>query len=191
MFAIRKLIIDQMKTQHILIVLQVIAWILFVGLCIEACAFIVHSIAVLIYNPEGASKFWAQANLSELYYFNKSHFITQTSLLVIVSVLKALMFYLIVRIFHDKRLNVEYPFNQTNGKFIQNIGYIALGIGIFSSWGTNFSGQMVNLGVQMPDIKDMGFGGADVWLFMSISLLVIAHIFKRGIELQTENDLTI
>jgi hypothetical protein len=180
-----------MKTQHILIVLQVIAWILFVGLCIEAGGFIVNTVFVILYNPAGAAKFWTQVNLSELYYFSQSHFITQTSLLVIVSVLKALMFYLIVKIFHDKRLNLANPFNRSTGRFIMNIGYIALGIGIFSAWGASFSGQMVLSGIQMPDIRDMGFGGADVWLFMSISLLVIAHIFKRGIELQTENDLTI
>jgi hypothetical protein len=43
----------------------------------------------------------------------------------------------------------------------------------------------------MPDIENMRLGGADVWLFMGVTLFVIAQIFKRGIEIQTENDLTI
>jgi hypothetical protein len=30
-----------------------------------------------------------------------------------------------------------------------------------------------------------------VWLFMSVTLFVIAQIFKRGIEIQTENELTV
>jgi len=46
-------------------------------------------------------------------------------------------------------------------------------------------------GISMPDDNSMGFGGADVWMFMGIILLVIAQIFKRGIEIQLENDLTI
>ena len=43
----------------------------------------------------------------------------------------------------------------------------------------------------MPDIQYLKFGGADVWLFMGIILLVIAQIFKRGVEIQSENELTI
>jgi hypothetical protein len=43
----------------------------------------------------------------------------------------------------------------------------------------------------MPDIQYLQLGGADVWLFMGITLLVIAQIFRRGIEIQTENELTV
>lgn len=41
----------------------------------------------------------------------------------------------------------------------------------------------------MPDLHYLRLGGADVWLFMGITLLVIAQIFKKGIEIQ--NDLTV
>jgi uncharacterized membrane protein len=34
-------------------------------------------------------------------------------------------------------------------------------------------------------------GGADVWLLMGFVILVFAIIFKKGIELQSENDLTV
>jgi hypothetical protein len=43
----------------------------------------------------------------------------------------------------------------------------------------------------MPDAESLHFGGADVWLFMGVTLFVIAQIFKRGIEIQAENDLTV
>lgn len=43
----------------------------------------------------------------------------------------------------------------------------------------------------MPDVRQLSFGGADVWLFMGVTLLVIAYMFKRGIEIQSENELTI
>jgi len=45
--------------------------------------------------------------------------------------------------------------------------------------------------VKMPDTQHLRLGGADVWLFMSVTLFVIAQIFKRGIEIQTENELTV
>jgi len=43
----------------------------------------------------------------------------------------------------------------------------------------------------MPDVQYLRLGGADVWLFMGVTLFVIAQIFKRGIEIQTENELTV
>jgi hypothetical protein len=37
----------------------------------------------------------------------------------------------------------------------------------------------------------LNLSGADVWLFMGVTLYVIAQIFKKGIELQTESELTV
>ena len=50
---------------------------------------------------------------------------------------------------------------------------------------------MASEGVKMPDLGLLRLGGADVWLFMGFALLVIALIFKKGIEIQNENDLTV
>ena len=43
----------------------------------------------------------------------------------------------------------------------------------------------------MPTIHVLKIAGGDVWLFMGVVLFVIAYIFKRGIELQEELDLTV
>lgn len=76
-------------------------------------------------------------------------------------------------------------------RFVSGLSYLTLGIGLFCSWGVNYAEWMTKQGVKMPDAASMRIGGADVWLFMGITLLVIAQIFKRGIEIQTENELTI
>ncbi len=68
---------------------------------------------------------------------------------------------------------------------------MGLGIGLFSFWGAKYSEGLVNKGVKIPDLQYLRLGGADVWLFMGITLLIIAQIFKKGIELQNENDLTV
>ena len=39
--------------------------------------------------------------------------------------------------------------------------------------------------------ENIKFEGADVWLFMAIILLIFGMIFKKGIELQSENELTV
>lgn len=179
------------KTHYLIKVLVVLSWILFIGICIEAGGFIFNTFFTLIVNPEGASKFWTEVDLSHLYYYNQSHFVTLTTLMIIVAVLRAVLFYSIVKIFYDKKLDVLQPFSETVRRFILNIAYLALGIGIFSFWGAQFTEKLILQGIKMPDLQHLRIGGADVWLFMFVILLVIAHMFKKGIELQNENELTI
>lgn len=47
---------------------------------------------------------------------------------------------------------------------------------------------LTTLGVSMPDTQHLHLGGADVWCLMSV---ILSYILKRGIEIQTENELTI
>lgn len=179
------------KTEYLLKALHLLAWIIFVGVSIEAGAFITSSIATLTLSAEGAAKFWRLADLSALYKHNETHFITLSSLVVIVAVLKALLFYVIVMFFYNKQFNLSKPFNDTTRRLLLNLTYLTLGIGIFSLWGANFSDKLVAEGVQIPDLRNMKLGGADVWLFMSMVLAVLASIFKKGIEMQRENELTV
>ena len=179
------------KTDYILKALQVLSWIIFIGLCIEAGGFIINTIATLMLSPEGAVNFWKEVDLTAVYHYNQSHFVRLASLMIIATVLKALMFYFIVKIFHTKELNLSKPFNEVVKRFVLIIAYLALGIGIFSFWGIKFAGQLANQGVKLPDILQLRFAGADVWLFMGVTLLVIAFIFKKGVEIQNENDLTV
>ncbi|MCY1230721.1 hypothetical protein D9M72_431460 [compost metagenome] len=101
------------------------------------------------------------------------------------------MFYLIIRVLHNKKLSISQPFNKEMQRFISGLSYLALGVGLFSHCGVNYSEWLVKQGVEMPDILYLRLGGEDVWIFMGIILLIIAQIFKRGIEIQSENDLTI
>ena len=179
------------KTDYILRTLKVVSWIIFVGVCIEAGGFIINTFVTLLSSSADASKFWIGVNLSELYSYSQSHFITMIFLMIVVAAMRALMFYFIVKVFHDKKFNLSLPYNETVRRFIWNIAYLALGIGLFSFLGTKYVEELMTQGVNMPQIQYLRIGGADVWLFMGVALLVIAQIFKKGIEIQNENDLTI
>jgi len=179
------------KTDYILKALQVLTWIIFVGLCIEAGGFTTNTVATLMLGSDGAAKFWKEVDLTALYSYNQSHYVMLASIMIIATVLKALMFYFIVKIFHDKKFDLSKPFNEVMRRFVLMIAYLALGIGLFSFWGEKFVGQLVTQGVKLPDIMQLRLGGADVWLFMGVTLLVIAFIFKKGIEIQNEIDLTV
>ena len=179
------------KTDYIFKALNVVSWILFVGLCVQAGGFIANTFFSVWLGSVAASKYWVEVDLSAVYNYNESYFIILTSLMIITTVMKALMFYLIVKVFHDKKFNLSHPFNESIRHCILNIGYLALGIGLFSSWGEKITKQLVSQEVKMPDIEKLSLNGADVWFFMCVILFVIAQIFKKGIEIQNENDLTV
>ena len=181
----------KISAQQMLNVLYVLSWIIFIGLSIDAGGFLVNTFFTLFINPVSSSYFWNHIDLSSLYQFNQSHFVTLTSLMSIVAVLKAILFYLIIKIIHDKKLNLAQPFNKEVYRFIFSVAYLTLGIGFFAIWGSNFSEKIIQQGVTIPSIQHLKIAGGDVWLFMGITLLVIAQIFKRGIEIQEENELTV
>lgn len=181
----------KITTKQILQVLLVLSWIIFVGLCIEAGGLIFNTFYALTLNPAAAKSYWMKANFSGLLQYDRGYFFVQTFLMIIVAVLKAVMFYLIIKTLHDKRLNMARPFNKGLTRFISLTSYLALLIGFFSLWGSRYAGWLTRKGVSMPDVQQLRLAGEDVWLFMGVTLLVIAQIFKRGIEMQTENELTI
>lgn len=181
------------KSDLLLKVLHVISWIIFVGLCIDSGGLIVNAFVCLFMNPAAAAHFWGGLNLDPLYQFDQSHFVTLVVLMIIVSLLKSILFYLTVLLFHKKQLNLSAPFNETLGKYIMNFSFLAFGIGLFSYWGNNFSNwlNIASEGLVSPSQQSSQFEGADVWLFMGVILIIFALIFKKGIEIQSDNDLTI
>lgn len=182
----------KITTQQTLKVLQILSWIIFIGLCVNAGGITVNTFITLFLNPAGVENFWdGKTYLSSLYQFDHGHFFVITLTMIIVAVLKAIMFYYIVKLFVEKKLNISQPFSIELSRFILILSYLALGIGLFSHVGFKYSAWLTQQGAQTADLQSLHIGGADVWLFMAVILFVIVQIVKRGIEIQTENDLTV
>ncbi len=181
----------KITTKQILKILLVLSWIIFVGVCVEAGGCIFSAFYTLVINPVNASFFWVGNDLSGLYKFDAGYFFAVTLLISIAEVMKAIMFYLIVIILQEKKLNMSQPFSKEMRLFILNLSYLTFGIGLFTEMGVKYTEWLVKNGIKMPDTQHLHLGGADVWLFMSVTLFVIAQVFKRGIEIQEENELTV
>ena len=183
----------KITTNQMLKVLQVVAWIIFIGLCMEAGGTTVNTFITLFINPAGVHNFWeGSAYLSSLYDFDQGHFAAITIIMTIVAVLKAIMFYLIVKLFTDKKLRISQPFNLELRRFILKQSYLALGIGLFCQFGLKYSGWLSSTkGLVTADLQSLHIAGSDVWLFMAVILFIIVQVVKKGIEIQNENDLTI
>ena len=179
------------KTKNLITLLSVICWVIFVGLCVEAGGFIVNGVLTHFLNAENANKLWQQADLSALYKFDVGHFTAISIFICLVAIMKVILFYFIIKISSSKNFNIQKPFNIEMYQFMNRIAYLCFAIGLFARAGTKYAQWLSEKGVLLPDINKMGIAGADVWLFMGITLIVITQIFKRGVEIQSENELTV
>lgn len=180
----------KITSRQTLNVLLILSWIIFVGLCIEAGGFIANAIFAIT-NPAVVPRLWQQIDLSALFAYDHGHFFVVTLIMSIVAVMKAWLFFLIISILQKRDLDMSQPFNKKVRIFIFQLSYVTLVIGLFSWYGVKYTRWMVEQGVSMPDTLYLRLGGADVWLFMAVVLFIIVQIFKRGIEIQSENELTI
>ncbi|AZA83405.1 DUF2975 domain-containing protein [Chryseobacterium lactis] len=176
-----------MKTTKIISVLNVIAWIIFIGSCVKAGA-LAFSFIVTIVNPDGAKNLYEGLNLYELYQYNINSYKLMMSSTIFLAGYKAYLAFLVVQIF--QKINLAAPFSETVMRLITKISYSALAIGILSLLAMSYSEDFIKKGIQLSNINDfIGFGSE--YLFFGGIIFIIAQVFKRGIEIQSENDLTI
>ncbi len=171
----------------ILKVLHVLSWIVFIGLCIEAGALIFNFIFTL-FKPIASHNIYKGLNLSEMYEKQFPHFIGVMSFVVVLALLKAYLFYLVVNIF--QKLNLVKPFNIEIAKLIEKISFEAVTIAILTVIAQQYTIRLVDNGYEVSDV-DNYWNDTAAFMMMAAILFVISQVFKKGIELQEENDLTV
>lgn len=181
----------KLRANQTLKILHVLAWIFYIALIVEAGAIIVNTFITLFINPEGARNFWEKVDFMALYTHDSGHFIILTLIMSIVAVLKILLFHQIIKLFSNKTLTFSQPFTPELKKFMLNLTYLAFAIGLFSNGGSNFYHWLTIQGIPAIDMEKIHLDGADVWLFMAVLFFIAVQLVKRGIEIQTENELTV
>ena len=167
--------------------LYVIAWIIFVGLSIEAGGLIVNFFFHL-YNPEMVQNLYQKLDLIKMYQDNEPAFFGIYSFILIISILKAVLFYTVIRLMH--KMNLSKPFSTFVEKQISLVSYYALSIGLLC-YITNQVVKNLNHRDLVSDNLNQFLGDSEAFIFMGAVIYIIAQIFKRGVELQEENDLTV
>ena len=109
--------------------LHIIAWVIFVGLCIEAGALIVNFI-YSIFKPEIIHNLYQKLDLSQMYNLNKWVFFSMYSFILFISILKACLFYVVIRLL--LKLDLTKPFNSYAADQIKILSYYSLSIGLIS-----------------------------------------------------------
>jgi hypothetical protein len=172
------------NTSLILKTMNIVFWIVFIGLCIRTGAIAISFAVSLFVNSEGSKNLYLGLDLSDLYYFSLRHYVSVVSVVLSLSALKAYIAFLVVKIFMN--FNFSNPFNTTVSSLISRISHFALGTGILAMIANGYANWLVKKGVAVP----LSWESSE-FLFLAGVIFIIAQVFKRGIEIQTENDLTV
>lgn len=167
--------------------LHIVAWVIFVGLCIEAGALIVNFIFSL-YKPEIVQNLYQKLDLSSMYNRSKPVFFCMFGLVLVISVLKAYLFYIVIKFLI--KLDLSKPFNNFVSKQITLISYYTLSIGITSYVARQTANSLLHHGFEI-DALNQFWSDSQAFVLMAAVIYVIAAIFSKGVELQNENDLTV
>ena len=175
------------RNNFVFIGLHIVAWVIFVGLCIEAGGLIVNFI-FSIYNPEFVQNLYQKLDLSVMYNRSKWTFYGVYSFILSISLLKACLFYVVIVLLW--KLNLAKPFNSFVSKQITQISYYTFSIGILSYIARQTAKNLQHHGYVIDNLNEF-WADSQAFILMAAVIYVIATIFKKGVEIQNENDLTV
>ena len=125
-------------------------------------------------------------NLFSIREHSVGYYVLAMCLVIIVSVLKAVVWYVVYRLL--SKLKLQAPFSMEVEKKLETIAYLLLAVWVVSSifWKTYIYYLAQDTAIHLP-ANNTG----DEYLFMAGIIYIISQIFKRGIEIQEENQLTV
>jgi Protein of unknown function (DUF2975) len=174
------------RTEKILVVLRILAFMGAVGYSINWGAQLTHFVASFI-NPEWAKRTY-QVNMDIFNIREKSiwFYAYAMCLTIAVSALKATIWYVVFTLL--TKLKLQTPFSMEVEKKLESIAYLSLGVWIVSSifWSIYAYYLLQDTGIHLPANSN-----GDEYFFMAGVIYIVSQVFKRGIEMQEENQLTV
>ena len=138
-------------------------------------------------NPDWAKRTYeVDLNLFSIREHSTGFYVYAMCLTIAVSVLKAIIWFVVFNLL--SKLKLQTPFSMEVEKKLERIAYLLLGVWIVSSifWKTYIYYLSQATAIQLPTNNS-----GDEYLFMAAIIYNISQVFKRGIEIQEENDLTV
>ena len=174
------------KTETILLVSKILAFLGFVWYMILFGSQLVNLVASFI-NPEWAKRTYeVDLNIFNIREHSVGFYVWAMCLIIAVTALKALVWYVVFDLL--SKLKLQTPFTMKVEKKLETIAYLLLAVWIISInfWKVYIYYLSQSTGIQLP-VNNSG----DEYLFMAGIIYIISQVFKRGIEIQEENDLTV
>ncbi len=181
-------ITNNMETRTIFILraMNVAFWIVLIGLCIKAGALIISFAVSLAVNPAGAADLYMGLDYSALYKKSLLHYIGMVTWVIALVCTKVALAWQAVDL--SLAFKVDNPFNNSHVKILSKMSNTALSAAMISLGGEGYSKWLMHRGgVELPP-SDWAAGE---WLFWAGIIFLLSVVFEKGVELKSENELTI
>ncbi len=178
---------EKWTKQPILMLITVIIWSIFIGFCIQAGS-LLFTLAYSFVKPTVAQDLYEGLNLYSLRTQNTWFYGGLVTLILSIAILKAQLFYTMIRIF--LKIDLVHPFSKEIAKQISRLSYIAFEIGIFIFFTNSSTSWLIKRGFEVDGVQSY-LSGAFEYFLLSALIFAIAQVFKRGVEIQAENELTV
>ena len=174
-------------TNYIFKGLQIASWIIFIGLAIEAGGLIINFF-LSVFQSDFLGDLSNKLDLTAVYQQSKWTFYGMYSFVLSVAVLKAHLFYVVVSLI--QKIDLKRPFNSFVSRQITNISYYTFSIGIISHIARQTAKNLGKNGYNLDNLSQF-WVDSQAFILMAAVIYLIAYIFKKGLEIQIENDLTV
>ena len=175
----------KMKTEKILEILKIVAWVTFIGTAVVALIQII-AFAISFISPDTAKLITGtNMNLTDLRINHVREYVFVVSFLVIIAILNVQVWQKVKDIL--TKINLTSPFSMEVALLLEDIGQL-----LISSWVVGYIGD--NYIHWLSKRIDGVSGGLEIsfqYLFCAGIVYIISQIFKRGVELQEESELTV
>lgn len=167
--------------------LYVIAWLIFLGLSIETGGLFVNFFFSL-YKPEVVANLYQKLDMMPIFKESKWAFFGLYSFLLEIGLLKVILFYIIIVLMH--KMDLKKPFSLFVSKQISRVSYFTLSIGFMGYIAKKITASLNYYGFSTHYL-DQFWVDSQAFILMGAVIYIIATIFKKGVDIQNENDLTV
>jgi len=164
-------------------ILRFLAWFAFIGFCIDAGAYLFSFIVSLV-NPAASAKLYQAYDLSQVRELGFSHYVYLFSLKVSVVVFEAIVAFQVINLI--SAIDFEEPFTSKVSRILDRISISILGCGLLA---ITYNGYAQWLSQRISTFEADKI--STEFLFMAGVVFVFAQIFRKGVALQTEQNLTV
>jgi hypothetical protein len=174
---------EQTRTEQVLKVMTILAWVAFVGFAIEAGA-ILTSYIVSCVNPQAAKNLYKGLDLYNLSQFNFGYYTLSVCFLVALPIMKSLVSFQVIKTL--SKFNLQNPFTMEVANRLEKISFV-----LFETWllvmvSNVYTGFLLKI---TGTLNGSWLSGEFIALVSLVYL--ISQVFKRGVEIQSENELTV
>ncbi|CAM4209140.1 DUF2975 domain-containing protein [Aquirufa beregesia] len=167
------------KTASILATMNVLSWIAYIGISIK-CGAIIFTYVLSLFNEQVAKDLYQGLNLYDLKNESFLHYSLIVGITAGLLALKAYVAHLVIKVL--SKINLKSPFDMEVALQMEKISIMILYLWLISLGARIYQ--------EILDLPNMDWNGGEA-LFLSGLIFLFAQIFKKGVEIQAENDLTV